>query len=36
VKVQENNGKGKITLVYKSPEELEAFKTILNKIRQEK
>jgi len=36
VKVQENNGKGKITLVYKSPEELEAFRTTLNKIRQEK
>ena len=36
VKVQENNGKGKITLVYKSPEELNAFRTILNKIRQEK
>ena len=36
VKVQENSGKGKITLVYKSPEELNAFRTILNKIRQEK
>ena len=36
VKVQENNGKGKITLVYKSPEELNAFRTILNNIRQEK
>jgi ParB family chromosome partitioning protein len=36
VKVQENNGKGKITLVYKSPEELNAFRIILNKIRQEK
>ena len=36
VKVQENNGKGKITLLYKSPEELEAFRTTLNKIRQEK
>jgi len=36
VKVQENNGKGKITLVYKSPEELNTFRTILNNIRQEK
>ena len=36
VKVQENSGKGKITLVYKSPEELNAFRTILNNIRQEK
>ena len=36
VKVQENSGKGKITLVYKSPEELNTFRTILNNIRQEK
>ena len=35
VKVQEANGKGKITLVYKSEEELLKFKTILDKIRQE-
>jgi len=35
VKVQEANGKGKITFVYKSEEELLKFKTILDKIRQE-
>ena len=33
--VREHKGKGKITLEYKSPAELELFKNLLNKLRQE-